>query len=186
MVGTVTPLKAVTPVSDIETDIENTMNARERVHALIALVETKRRSDQVAFLQTFAKDLAAVQGDPDKTFVDAEYTKFTAWKSADDDTVKRLEALRLIAHGLEVRIREFAVTNLAAVVAYLTVEIDAINTQIAADKSEAGALTERKRKLEDELDDLTSGAAAASSVPGTAAAAPAKKAAGKRKAAKKL
>ena len=177
MAGTVTQLKAVS-VDDITADIQNTMSARERVLALIATLETKRRDDQVAFLKQFAADLAAVKGDPDKAFADAQFTKFTTWKTADDDIVKRIDALRVIGHGLTARIKELAVTYRDQVIAYLT-------AQISVEESAESALTERKRKLEDELDDLTGyGFAAKSAAAGMAT--PAKKAAAKRKSAKKL
>jgi len=184
MAGTVTQLKAVS-VDDITTDIQNTMSARERVLALIATLEVKRRDDQVAFLKQFAADLAAVKGDPDKAFADAQFTKFTTWKTADDDIVKRIDALRVIGHGLTARIKELAVTYRDQVIAYLTAQIEAISAQISVEESAESALTERKRKLEDELDDLTGyGFAAKSAAAGMAT--PAKKAAAKRKSAKKL
>ena len=185
MAGTVTQLKAVS-VSDIQTDIENTMSGRERVLALVTTLESKRRDDQLAFLKTFAADLAAVKGDPDKAFSDAQFTKYTTWKGGDDDLVKRIEALRAIGHGLAARIREFAAAYRDEVIAYLTAQIDAIAAQLAVEKSAGTALTERKRELQDELDDLTGAyAAAAKGAAGGAAAAPAKKAAAKRKGAKK-
>lgn len=184
MAGTVTQLKAVS-VDDITTDIQNTMSARERVLVLIATLEVKRRDDQVAFLKQFAVDLAAVKGDPDKAFADAQFTKFTTWKTADDDLVKRIDALRVIGHGLTARIKEFAATYRDQVIAYLTTQIEAISAQLAVEESAESSLTERKRKLEDELDDLTGGYATGAAKSG-AATAPAKRTAAKRKSAKKL
>jgi len=184
MAGTVTQLKAVS-VDDITTDIQNTMSGRERVLGLIVTLETKRRDDQVAFLKQFAADLAAVKGDPDKAFADAAFAKFTTWKTADDDIVKRIDALRVIGNGLTARIKELSLTHRDEVIAYLTAQIEAISAQISVEESAESALTERKQKLEDELDDLTgyvSSAKGASA--GTATTA--KKAAAKRKGAKKL
>ena len=99
--------------------------------------------------------------------------------------MKRIDALRVIGNGLTARIKELSVTHRDEVIAYLTAQIEAISAQISVEESAESALTERKQKLEDELDDLTgyvSSAKGASA--GTATTA--KKAAAKRKGAKKL
>jgi len=103
-----------------------------------------------------------------------------------DDLVKRIDALRVIGQGLTARIKEFAAAYRDQVIAYLTTQIEAISAQLAVEESAESALTERKRNLEDELDDLTGGHVTAAKRGGATETAPAKRTAAKRKSAKKL
>src|SRR5437868_8888863 len=55
--------------ADITTVIKNTLDARERMYALHAMLIALRRTALDAFLSAFCADLAALTTEPDKAFV---------------------------------------------------------------------------------------------------------------------
>src|SRR5206468_2230194 len=101
MATNVVALTQPTNLSDIQADVRNALDARGRLPTLLDVLAVQRVDAVNAFLRTFAADLAAVKGDPDKAFVDAQFAKFTAWKTADDEFAKRIDALNAISASLE-------------------------------------------------------------------------------------
>jgi chromosome segregation ATPase len=149
--------------TDIQNEIKNVMDARQRLEALIANLETQRKDAGNAFLKAFTTDLAAVKGDPDKAFVDAQFAKFNASRSADEEIAKRIAALRAIADGLAKRVEEFKVTYRDQVIALLTAQIQALEEQLKQQESQEDILNQRLAVLKSELDQLSSEAASAKS-----------------------
>jgi hypothetical protein len=148
---------------DIPTDINNTLEARERLQTLLATLAAQRQDALKAFLRAFAADLASVKGAPDRAFVDAQYTKFTARKAADDELAKRLEALDAIRVDLESRIGEFEKTHRNEVVELLTRQIAALSEGPQVPESDKDALNQRITGRQAQLDRLLGSAAAKSS-----------------------
>lgn len=151
MATNVVALTQPTNLSDIQTDVKNTLDARDRMGALLAMLTAQRADAVNAFLRTFAAELAAVKGDPDKAFVDAQFAKFTAWKAADDELAKRIDALTIIQTSLEKRIGEFESAYPSEVIDLLTRQIDALTEQLKKQESDEGALSQRIKALEAEL-----------------------------------
>jgi uncharacterized protein YceH (UPF0502 family) len=166
-------------VSDVSTDVANAITARERLQALLATLARQRKDLENAFLRLFAADLAAVKGDPDKSFVDAQFTKFNAWDTADGELEQRIDALQTIADSLEERIDEFKAVYPNEMVDLLTWQIESLKAQRQKQQSSEAVLNERIRALEGELNKLKPRPAT------TARSAPAKKAASRRAAPKK-
>ena len=137
--------------ADITTVIKNTLDARERMYALHAMLIALRRTALDAFLSAFCADLAALTTEPDKAFVDSEYTKFNAWKAADDELGKRIEAVENIARYLRNRVAEFEKAYRDEVIALLEGWIAALRAQLEKEESDEGALYRRIDALNDEL-----------------------------------
>lgn len=159
----VVPFTQPGALSDIQTEIKNVMDARERLQALVASFEAQRKDAGNAFLKAFSTDLAAVKGDPDKAFVDAQFTKFNALRSADEDVTKRIVMLQTVADSLGKRIEEFKVTYRDQVISLLTAQIQALEEELKKQESREDILTERLEALKRELDLLAPGDAAAKS-----------------------
>lgn len=159
MATTLVSLTQPVPIGDIQTDIENTINARERLQMLV-LLAVQRKDAQNAFLKTFAADLAAVKGDLDKGFVDAQFAKFNAWKAADDEMAKRIDALQTIAALLTVRIDEFKAAYRNEIIALLTRQIESLTEQLQKQEFQEDILNQRIEALKGELDALKPGDAA--------------------------
>jgi hypothetical protein len=155
MATNVVALTQPTNLSDIQDDVKKTLDARERVPTLLNLLAVQRVNAVNAFLRTFAADLAAVKGDPDKTFVDAQFAKFTAWKTADDELAKRIDALNAISASLEKRVVEFETEYRDEVIDLLTRQIAALNEERARQESDEDALNQRIKALESELNRVT-------------------------------
>jgi hypothetical protein len=145
---------------DIRTDIKNTLDARDRLQTLLATLATQRQDALNAFLRAFAADLAAIKGTPDRAFVDAQFAKFTARKSADDELAKRIDVLNVIRVALEHRIGEFAKTNRDEVIELLKQQISALEEQTQGPGSDQDAVNQRIAALQDELDRLVGSAGA--------------------------
>ena len=187
------PQPAATSGTDITTDIRNTLDARERMHALHVTLTALRFAGRDAFLKAFCADLAALTADPDKAFVDAEYTKFNTWKTADDELAKRIEALENIARFLRERFALFEKAYRDVVIALLESRIATLQAQLDQEESDEAALNRRIDALTDELIRLTPGIAAGAVARKPATARAAKRAAKKsttsgarKKTAKKL
>lgn len=88
-------------LKEIQTDIKNALDARERVHVLNEALRVKRIDVRYEFLRKFAGDIAAVAGSLDQAFVDAQFAQFTGWKTVDMEMGSRIDALTTIAAGLE-------------------------------------------------------------------------------------
>jgi hypothetical protein len=149
------PQPAATSGADITTDIRNTLDARERMHALHATLTALRIAGRDAFLKAFSADLAALTTDPDKAFVDAEYAKFNTWKTADDDLAKRIEALESIARLLRERFAYFEKAYRDEVIALLKSRIATLQAQLDKEETDEAALNRRIDALADELARLT-------------------------------
>src|SRR3954471_925763 len=77
---------------DVRAEIRNARIARDRVQALIALLESQRSDASATLLKTIAADFAALKDAPNKAFADTEFTKYSAWSTADQDFGKRIDA----------------------------------------------------------------------------------------------
>jgi chaperonin cofactor prefoldin len=159
----VVPLNTSTAViaapTDLGVEIRNTFDARERLQALQAALATRRADAAAAFLKSFVTDLAALKPEGDKAFVDTQFTRFTAWKAADDEFAKRQSALTEIALGLEARIVYFSATQRVLVVAMLRQQIDTLSHQLAATEADEAVIEQRIEALRADLRKLTGGAA---------------------------
>ena len=151
--------------NDIMNDIQNAFNGRERLQALLIRLAEQRKSLGEFFLKTFAADLAAVKGEPDKGFVDTQFSKFNAWKTADDELSKRIEALRTIADGLENQIATYKKQYKNEFINLLTQQIDALREQWQKQEIEEDNLSDRIDALEKELADITYATSAGKSAP---------------------
>ena len=138
-------------LSAIQTDVKNTLDARDRLQALLDALAQQRGDAVNGFLRTFAADLAAVKGDPDKAFVDGQFAKFTAWKTAGDELAKRIDAFSAISASLEKRIGELEHAYRDEVIDLLTRQIAALNEQRERQESDEEALNQRIKALESEL-----------------------------------
>jgi uncharacterized coiled-coil protein SlyX len=159
MATNVVALTQLADLSDIETDIKNTIDARERLQILYVTLARLRKSAANAFLRAFAFDLAAVKGDPDKAFVDAQFAKFSAWKTGDDEIGKRIDALNAIGIGINKRIAEFETAYRDEVIDLLRRQIAALNELLEKQEADEDALKRRIKALNDELGRLLPGAA---------------------------
>ena len=155
MATNVVALTQPTNLSDIQADVRNALDARGRLPTLLDVLAVQRVDAVNAFLRTFAADLAAVKGDPDKAFVDAQFAKFTAWKTADDEFAKRIDALNAISASLEKRIEEFEAEYRDEVIDLLTRQIAALNEELQRQESDESALNQRIKALESELNRVT-------------------------------
>jgi chromosome segregation ATPase len=151
MATNIVALTQPTNLSDIQADVRNALDARGRLPTLLEVLTAQRVDAVNAFLRTFAADLAAVKGDADKAFVDAQFAKFTAWKAADDELAKRIDALKAIGASLAKRIDEFESEHRDEVIDLLTRQIAALNEQLKQQTSDEDALNQRIKALESEL-----------------------------------
>jgi len=156
--------------ADLKDDISGTLVGRDRTLALLSNLVVQRKLAYDAFLQGYAVDLAKVTGVPDKAFVDAEYTKFTAWQAADLEAGKRIDALALIEKGLEQRVTAFERLHRDDVIEVLKLRIQTLQAQHKVEELDERALAIRLEQLRRELhrlerrgEDATGGAAAAKS-----------------------
>jgi len=161
MATNVVALTQLANLNDVETEIKNTIDALDRMQLLFAALATQRKNAADAFLRAFASDLVAVKGVPDKAFIDAQFTKFTAWKTGDDEIGKRIEALNAIGTGLQNRIVEFETSYRDEFIDLLTRQIAALNEQLAKQEFDQDALKSRIQALNDELNRLVPAAAKA-------------------------
>lgn len=151
----------------IMAEIQNVFNGRERLQALLFRLVDQRKTAGEIFLKAFATDLAAVKGEPDKGFVDAQFTKFNSWKTADDDLFKRIDALQTIANGLEKQITLYKTKYKNEFIELLTQQIDTLREQWQKQENEEDQLSDRIDALERELAKMTN--ASSASRPATAA-----------------
>jgi chromosome segregation ATPase len=149
------------PLSNIQTEVKSLFDARDRLQSLLDLLATQRRHAVNAFLRAFAADLAAVKADPDRAFVDAQFAKFTTWKTADEETAKRIDALTVVHVSLDKRIEEFETAYRDEVIELLTRQIAALNEQLKEKESDEAALNRRIKDLTYELDRVRKEPAAA-------------------------
>jgi chromosome segregation ATPase len=161
MATNVVALTQLANLNDVETDIKNTIDALDRLQVLYATLATQRNNAANAFLRAFAADLAAIKGDPDKAFVDAQFAKFAAWKTGDDEIGKRIDALTAIGTGLKNRIVEFETAYRDQFIDLLMRQIAALNEQLDKHESDEDALKRRIKALNDELGRLLPAAAKA-------------------------
>lgn len=136
-------------------EIQNAFNGRQRLQTLLIRLADQRKAAGEMFLKIFAADLAAVKGEPDKGFVDIQFAKFNAWKAADDELSKRIDALRTITDGLEKQITVYKVHYKNEFIHLLTQQIDALREQWQKQENEEDQLSDRIDALERELADIT-------------------------------
>ena len=141
---------------DVLTELQNAFNGREQLHTLLTNLADQRKELGKSFLKTFAADLTAIKGDPDKGFVDAQFIKFNAWKIIDEDMAKRIDALRAIADGLDNQITEFKKGYKKIFIDFLTLQIYALKEQQQKQEYEEDQLNDRIEALEKELIDISS------------------------------
>lgn len=157
MATAIAAVPAIQPAAivDPRLEISNAIDARERVKNLIASLETQRTASGNLFLKTFAGELAAVPGEPDRAFVDGQFAKYTAWKTADEETGKRIVALNTIGDGLQNRIETFKTAHRDQLIALLTERIAALEDMLAKQESQEEVLARRLEALRFELDQLS-------------------------------
>jgi uncharacterized protein YqeY len=140
-----------TATSDVRTDINNALLAEEKIALLLTTLKTQRSDASRAFLRTVATDVAALKDDPGKAFADSEFTKFTTWRTADDEFGKRIDAFQSIEEKLEDYIEEFAAANRSDLIAVLTAERDALEDQLHQEEADEGALKMRIKHVKAEI-----------------------------------
>lgn len=167
--------------NDIRTDIRNALLAQEKLEVLLSNLAAARADATRAFLRTVATDIAALKDDPGKAFADSEFGKYTAWRTADDDFGKRIDAFEAIEEQLDGYVEEFATENRAELVAELESERDDLEAQLEKEESDEDSLKYRIKHLEDEIARWSSTSAAKrKSAPRAKAKARKKKSPGRR------
>ena len=137
--------------TDVRADIKNARLARDRVHALILLLQTLRTDTSTALLKTIAADFAALKDGPTKQFADAEFNKYSAWSTADQELDKRIDVFEALAPLLDAYVDELAEKHRAEFVALLTEERDALEAQLDKEEADEAAVEARIQAVEAEL-----------------------------------
>ena len=126
--------------------IKGSVILRNRVHS---------RSPWASALSSRAGSIARNELADVEAFVDAQFAKFTAWKTADEELAKRIDALNAISASLEKRIEEFEAEYRDEFIDLLTRQIAALNEELQRQESDESVLNQRIKALESELNRVT-------------------------------
>ena len=137
--------------TDVRTEIKNARLARDRVHALIVLLQTLRTDTSTTLLKTIAADFAALKDGPTKQFADVEFNKYSAWSTADQELDKRIDVFEALAPLLDAYVDELAEKHRAEFVALLTEERDTLKAQLEKEEADEVAVEARIEAVEAEL-----------------------------------
>jgi uncharacterized protein YqeY len=148
-----------TTTNDVRTDIRNALLAQDKLVVLLTNLAAARADAARAFLRTVATDVAALKDDPGKAFADSEFAKYTTWRTADDDFVKRIEAFKSIEQRLDDYVEEFAAENRDELLAELEAERDELEGQLEQEEADEDSLQKRIRRLKAEIARWSSAAA---------------------------
>ena len=149
----VTSIVSLVPTTgtDIRAEIKNARLARDRVHALITLLETQRADASAALLKTISADFAALKDTPTKQFADAEYAKYTAWSTADQELEKRIDAFEALEPQIDAYVVTLATDHEDEFVALLKEERAALQLQLAKENADEVAVQARIDAVDEEL-----------------------------------
>lgn len=158
MANNIVALVPPATLSDVQVEAKNAFEAREKLQTLIEQLELQRAADANKFLRGVATELAALKNAPDKAFADSQFTKYQAWKSVDDELVKRIDALHAIRVGLQNRLTELKKSPAyrAELIALLTAQIEALTELRKGKDAEESVIDKRIEALTLELNELKS------------------------------
>jgi hypothetical protein len=129
----------ILPPPDLATEIEQSVEARDRLEALAAHATAERDKSEPDFLRLFASEMRVVEIDANRALV-----RMAAWREQDAHAAQRSDAMRQLSIMFKERVEQFklnskgeAVAALRRIVGRLTVERekpgadkDAINKRI--------------------------------------------------------
>jgi hypothetical protein len=114
----------VLPPPDLATEIEQSVEARDRLEALAAHATAKRDKSEPDFLRLLASEMRVVEIDADRAL-----GRLAAWRAQDARAAQRSDALRQLSIMFKERVEQFksnskgeAVAALRRIVGRLTVE----------------------------------------------------------------
>jgi hypothetical protein len=154
--ATVTPLtqpEGPKP-SEIQTEIQNVIDARRKLQNLIAGLNKQRAEAELAFLREFSRDLAALKVDFDRPFVERTFTEYTSVRQTEDQITQRITALGEIATKIEKRINEFKKANREDVMLVLERELERLKSARAVQEKETDFLDKEIDRLQKEISQL--------------------------------
>ena len=158
---------------DVRAEIRNARLARDRVQALVTLLQSQRSDASATLLKTLAADFAALKDAPNKAFADTEFTKYSAWSTADQDFGKRIDAFESLEPLIDAYVDELAAGHRAEIVAILTEERDTLEAQLDKEEADTTAVEARIQQLDVELAKWSTSAKAKTTRPRKAAKSPA-------------
>jgi chromosome segregation ATPase len=140
-----------TGTAALEKEFDDLLNARERMPRLIKALEEQRATAAQDFISTFAADLAAVKGEPDKSFVDTQFGRLTTSNNAVADLSKRIDAFTAIAAGIAQRIEDLETANPDVAEGLLTRKIDNLEDKLKKEQDDEKLLNDQIKVLNEEL-----------------------------------
>lgn len=154
--ATVTPLTQPegSKPSEAQIEIQNVVGARRKIQNLIAGLDKQRAEAELAFLREFSLNLAALQVDFDRSFVDRAFNTYTSVKQTEDQISQRITALSEIATKIEKRINEFKKANREHLMLVLERELERLKSARAVQEKETDLLDKEIDRLQKEISQL--------------------------------
>ena len=135
------------PVSDIESDVLDAIDARQKLKAAIETVNGKSKTSEVDFARSFARAIRLTQ----VVEPDLAVQKNSARTAADERDKRQIEALESILLTVNKLIEEHKRDSPAAVNAALTKRIDALEKTRSENKAAEKDLDEQIKMLKTDL-----------------------------------
>jgi uncharacterized protein YukE len=146
-------LAELTKPSDIESEVLDAIDARQKLNDELNAQELKRKEAELDLAKTFERDTCARSID-----LEAAFQQNEAWRATDERFRQRIEALESVLDKVKRRIEKLKTENHQAVKSALTRKIEALEKDL---KEKVEATRDLIKKLQGERDRLTEAAAKA-------------------------
>jgi uncharacterized coiled-coil protein SlyX len=140
IMATAITLAEVPGPSDTESEVLNAIDAREKLQTAIEAEKLKREAAEIELAKVVAKEISGTK----VVNVDAIFQRNEAWKTADERSQQRIEALESVLAKVRKRIEQLKADSPYAVNAALSKRIEALEKTLS-EKEEA------EKDLEDQI-----------------------------------
>jgi NADH:ubiquinone oxidoreductase subunit D len=148
---------AVAPQTDTQVEIQNLINARQKLKHMADALDDLRSQAEAAFLRTVAGDVTALTVDFDRPFVDRTFDKYSAVKTEDDKLALRSASLADILTRMNKRMKEFRNSHREDLIMILRQTLEKLETTRGSQEKEATQVDTQIKQLEAEISQLESG-----------------------------
>jgi hypothetical protein len=152
----------ILPPPDLATEIEQSVEARDRVEALAARAAAERDKSESDFLRLFASEMRVIEIDANRAL-----ERLAAWRAQDARAAQKSEALRRLAIMFKERVEQFKVDSHDEAVAALRRIVERLTVESEKPGADKNAINKRIKRMLAEQESLraTSQAAAPPPVP---------------------
>jgi hypothetical protein len=134
---------------DLATEIEQSVEARDRVEALAAHATAERDKSEPDFLRLFASEMRVIEIDANRAL-----ERLAAWRAQDARAAQKSEALRRLSMMFKERVEQFKLNSKDEAVAALRRIVECLTAESEKPGADKNAINKRIERLVAEQESL--------------------------------